>query len=89
MKDCGMVQGSREQAKDLIVGKDTVYVHTDIQEVEADQEGNPVDGLYSYHEIQYSKDEYIRVISEKNQSLESQLEATQEAVDFLLMNADK
>jgi len=89
MKDCGMVQGSREQAKDLIVGKDTVYVHTDIQEVEADQERNPVDGLYSYHEIQYSKDEYIRVISEKNQSLESQLEATQEAIDFLLMNADK
>ncbi len=29
MKDIGIVRGSVEQAKNLIVGKDTVYVHTD------------------------------------------------------------
>lgn len=65
MKDMGIVQGSPEMAIPLIVGKDTVYVHTDIQEV-PDAEGNMV---WQYHEIQYDKDEYIRLMSEKNSEL--------------------
>jgi hypothetical protein len=47
----------------LLVGKDTVYVHTDIQKVEIDAEGNPIDNLWQYHEIQYGKDEFIKLIS--------------------------
>jgi hypothetical protein len=57
MKDMGIVQGSAEQAQPLIIGKDTVYVHTVIVQGE--------DGLYQYHEIQYDKDEYIKVLAEK------------------------
>ena len=66
MKDMGIVQGSPEMAVPVIVGKDTVYVHTDIQEV-PDSEGNMV---CQYHEIQYDKDEYIRLMSEKNSDLD-------------------
>ena len=66
MKDMGIVQGSPEMAVPLIVGKDTVYVHTDIQEV-PDAEGNMV---WQYHELQYEKDEYIRLMSEKNSELD-------------------
>lgn len=66
MKDMGIVQGSPEMAVPLIVGKDTVYVHTDIQQV-PDEEGNMV---WQYHEIQYDKDEYIRLLSEKNDELD-------------------
>lgn len=66
MKDMGIVQGSPEMAIPLLVGKDTVYVHTDIQEV-PDAEGNMV---WQYHEIQYDKDEYIRLMSEKNSELD-------------------
>ena len=66
MKDMGIVQGSPEMAVPLIVGKDTVYVHTDIQEV-PDAEGNMV---WQYHEIQYDKDEYVRLMSEKNDELD-------------------
>ena len=66
MKDIGIVQGSPEMAVPLIVGKDTVYVHTDIQQVQ-DAEGNMV---WQYHEIQYDKDEYIRLLSEKNDELD-------------------
>ena len=80
MKDFGRVQGSGEQAKPLIVGKTTVYVHTDIQKVEQDAEGNPVDDLYSYNEIQYDKDEYIKLLSEQNDTLEQQLTDTQLAL---------
>ena len=76
MKDMGVVQGSPEMAVPLIVGKDTVYVHTDIQEV-PDAEGNMV---WQYHEVQYDKDEYIHLMSEKNASLEQQLTDAQLAL---------
>lgn len=76
MKDMGIVQGSPEMAVPLIVGKDTVYVHTSIEQV-PDTEGNMV---WQYHEIQYDKDEYIRLLSEKNALVEAQLTDTQLAL---------
>ena len=60
MKDLGIVQGMTAQAVPLIIGIDTVYVHTDIEPV-VDAEG-----LYQYHETQYGKDEYIELMSQKN-----------------------
>lgn len=80
MIDCGYVTGSKEQAVELIVGIDTVYVHDDIQLLKKeDEQGNPVE-VYQYHEVQYDKDEYIKVISEKNSELENQLTDTQLAL---------
>ena len=76
MKDMGIVQGSPEMAVPLVVGKDTVYVHTDIQQV-PDAEGNMV---WQYHEVQYDKDEYIRLMDEKNAVIEQQLTDTQLAL---------
>lgn len=63
MKDMGIVQGSEAQAKELIINVDTVYVHTDIQKIEVDSQGNKPDNLYSYHEIQYPKEEYTEIIT--------------------------
>ena len=80
MKDMGIVQGSAEQAQELIVGTDTVYVHTNITPVTEDAEGNPVEGLFQFNEVQYDKDEYIKIISEKNSELENQLTDTQLAL---------
>ena len=88
MIDKGIVQGSESQAKTLIVGVDTVYVHTNITKVETDAEGKAVEGLYQYNEVQYDKDEYIQFMSEKNTALEEQIESTQEALDFLLLSAE-
>lgn len=80
MIDCGYVTGSKEQAVELIVGIDTVYVHEDIQLLKnEDEHGNPVE-VYQYHEVQYDKDEYIKVMSEKNSELENQLTDTQLAL---------
>lgn len=78
MKDMGLHYGNSDEA--LIVGKDTVYVHTDIKKVEKDAEGNDVDNLYQYNEVQYDKDEYIKVISQKNEELETELTSTQVAL---------
>ena len=80
MKDIGIITGSENQAQPLIVGVDTVYVHTDIKPVTKDAEGNDVEGLFQYHEVQYDKDEYIHLMSDKNAELEAQLTDTQLAL---------
>ena len=69
MIDMGYVTGSKVQAEELIVGTDTVYVHADIQKLdETDDNGSPIE-LYKYHEIQYQKDEYIKLMAEQNKEL--------------------
>ena len=79
MKEIKNVQGSLEQAQPLIVNKDTVYVHTNIVQA-TDEDGNVVDGLYVYDEVQYTKDEYIQIMAEKNETLERDLTDTQLAI---------
>ncbi len=78
MKIIGTVQGNSEQAKALVIGKDTVYVHTDIVPVEKD--GNVVDDLFSYTEVQYGKDEYIELMVQHNEKLNNDLTDTQLAL---------
>lgn len=53
------VQGSIEQAKPLIIGVDTVYVHTNIHAVEGEH-----GTVYVYDEVQYTYGEFM----EKQQS---------------------
>lgn len=80
MKDMGIVQGSAAQAVPLVIGKDTVYVHSDIQQILEDKNGKPITNLFQYHEIQYDKDEYIQLMAQKNQDLEQRLTDTQLAL---------
>lgn len=73
MTDYGVVTGSEAQAQELIIGADTVYIHTDIKKLnQKDEQGNDMN-LYQYHEVQYSKDEYIKLLT-------SQVTETQEAI---------
>lgn len=81
MKDVGIVQGSEAQAQDIIINKDTVYVHSDIKKVEKKDEKDP--DVWEYHEVQYDKDEYIELIAEKNKALEKQVTDTQLALTEL------
>lgn len=80
MKDMGKIQGSAEQAKEIIVGTDTVYVHTNIEKITKDKDGNDTDNLYSYNEVQYDKDEYIELMAKKNKELETQVTDTEIAL---------
>ena len=80
MKDMGIINCSTAQAIPLIVGKDTVYVHTDIEQVKTDSQGKPTENLWKCHEVQYDKDEYIELMSKKNALLETQLTDTQIAL---------
>jgi len=59
------VNGSSEQAQPLVKGIDTIYVHTNIKQINTD----PNNPLYSYDEVQYTYDEYNNSLSELKQQL--------------------
>ena len=85
----GIVHGSKEAAQPLIIGKTTVYIHTDIKKVEdTDTLGNPIENQYEYHEIQYDKDEYIQLQAEKQAQLEEDVNTTQLALIELYENME-
>ena len=70
MTDYGIVKSTvRPEAK--VVDEYSVWVNTDISEIN--------DG-WEYHMVRYTKDEYIKLIGEKNTELESQLTDTQLAL---------
>ena len=86
MKNVGTVQGSAEQAKPLVIGKDTVYVHTNIrpatrkQLIDGELKDIEVEGLYAYEETQYGKDEYLALVVEEKDQLANELTDTQLAL---------
>lgn len=77
MKDCGIVYGSGAQAKPVIYSGDTVYVHTDIEQVK-ELNSEPVSDLWKYHEVQYEIQEWFELIGNENSSLKADLSNTQE-----------
>lgn len=80
MINVGIVQGSKDSAKEIIVGYDTVYVHSDIEDVSyTDDRGNLIE-MYKYNEVQYGKDEYIELLSKINKEMELELIDTQMAL---------
>ena len=88
MKDMGIIHGSREAAVPLVIGYDTVYVHTDIQEYQEAMEDDEVITGYKYHEIQYTKDEYLKIQADKQSKLEENITNVQGAILELYENME-
>lgn len=60
MKKLKDVIGSKEASKELVIGKDTVYIHTNIRPyVDKNDDKDKKSELYIYDEVQMSKDEYL------------------------------
>lgn len=79
MKDFGKTR-STVKPDAVVIDDNSVWVHTDIQEVhESVGEDQSFDG-YEFNMIQYEKDEYILMMSEKNSELEKQVTDTQLAL---------
>lgn len=75
MKVINNVRGDYQQAQPLIVGKDIVYIHSNIKE----HKDEVMDfTYYTYDEIQYDKDEYLLKIFNEN-------ELIKEVLDSLIM----
>lgn len=78
MKDYGLTRSTVEpQAVDI---KDTkVFVATNIEQVTVTTDEGDVQE-YQFNLVEYDKDEYIRMMSEKNDDLEQQVTDTQLAL---------
>lgn len=64
------VHGSKEASAELIIGLDTVYVHSNVRKCEDEgPDGKPMDNMYMYDEIQYTKDEYIKLMADNSEVL--------------------
>ena len=81
MKRMKGVRGSKESAKELIIGKDTVYIHSNIRKFEGGDDNDLMSGgeMYIYDEIQMTKDEYLEDMQEKLEV------ANQALADMMLM----
>ena len=96
MKDMGIIKGTKESALPLIIGKTKVYVHTDIKEEprieivrKKDDEGNVVEEevqvgtIYTYHEVQYDKDEFLLLQAEEKSKMEEELADAKGTIDSM------
>ena len=69
MKYNGIVQGSAEWAKPLIIGKTTVYIHNNIVE-KTDEDGNI---YYEYEEFQCPVEEYWVNLYQNNENIQNRI----------------
>lgn len=81
MIDHGTVR-STEKPEETVVDDYSVWIASNIEEYE-ETTGEGTQKGYQYSLIQYTKDEYIRMLP-----TQADLESTQEAIDFLLLSAE-
>lgn len=81
-------QKSTVRPEELELTETKVFVSSNITEVNEDEtDGQPGFTWYEFDLIEYDKDEYIKIQAEKNESLQNQVEVTQEALDYILFNS--
>ncbi|RHL88592.1 hypothetical protein [Dorea formicigenerans] len=81
-------QKSTVRPEELELTETKVFVSSNITEVSEDEtDGQPGFTGYEFDLIEYDKDEYIKIQAEKNESLQNQVEVTQEALDYILFNS--
>ncbi len=78
MKDHG-IQKSTVEPKSLEITETKVFVVTGIHQVTVTMEDQKVQE-YEFNLVEYDKDEYIKLISDKNAELEENLTDTQMAL---------
>lgn len=78
MKNYGL-QRSAVEPKAVEITESKVFVATDIEQVTLTMDKQEVQE-YQFNLVEYDKDEYIKIISEKNEELEQQMTDTQLAL---------
>ena len=78
MKNYGL-QRSAVEPKAVEITESKVFVATDIEQVTLTMDEQEVQE-YQFNLVEYDKDEYIKIISEKNEELEKQMTDTQLAL---------
>ena len=78
MTDYGIVYGS-VQPQPVEVTNSAVFITSNVQPYTQTLDNGVFEG-YSYHLISYTKNEYIKILMDKNRSLETDLLDTQSAL---------
>lgn len=78
MKDYGL-QRSSVKPSEREFTESKVFVYTDIKEVVESSENGDI-SLFEFNMIEYDKDEFIELLSDKNKSLESEITEIQLAL---------
>lgn len=78
MKDCGLTRSTVEP-QEVEITETKVFVATDIHPVTIVIEDNETTE-YEFNLVEYDKDDYIKIISNKNTELERQMTDTQLAL---------
>ena len=78
MKDYGL-QRSAVKPSEREFTETKVFVYTDIKEVVESSENGDIN-LFEFNMIEYDKDEFIELLSDKNKSLESEITEIQLAL---------
>ena len=78
MIDYGIVRSTVKPEK-VEIDEYSVWVNTDIKEIEVQSE-DEIHTEYEYNQVRYTKDEYIKLLDERNSTLEAQLTDTQLAL---------
>lgn len=78
MKDYGL-QRSAVKPSEREFTEIKVFVYTDIKEVVESSENGDIN-LFEFNMIEYDKDEFIELLSDKNKSLESEITEIQLAL---------
>ena len=78
MKNYGL-QRSVVEPSAVEITESKVFVATDIEQVTLNMDEQEVQE-YQFNLVEYDKDEYIKIISEKNKELEQQMTDTQLAL---------
>ena len=80
MKDYGRTR-STVRPDEKVIDEFSVWIASDIQEVSEEGVGDQEGFIgYEYNLVQYGKDEYIKMIDDKNADLEQQMTDTQIAL---------
>lgn len=78
MKDYGL-QRSAVKPSEREFTETKVFVYTDIKEIVESSENGDIN-LFEFNMIEYDKDEFIELLSDKNKSLESEITEIQLAL---------
>ena len=86
MKKLKDVIGSKEASKELVIGKDTVYIHTNIRPYEDKNEDKEEKSeLYIYDEVQMSLHEYLEVKQKEIEIMTQTQGSTEDLLQELIL----
>ena len=81
------VIGSKEASKELVIGKDTVYIHTNIRPYvdKNDVDKEKKSDLYIYDEVQMSKDEYLEIKQKELELISKSQSSTEDLLQEIIL----